>query len=133
MSAGPLPSVRCLLSGLCQQQIGAKVRFLGCVTAYSTRSAQITLRHDYPKTEIHTEAVVDVKLILETLNSEQTDIGQWIHVIGYLTFVEAVITDSQSPSGSKPTPRAGVQALLLWVAQDLDLSAYERSLSQGIQ
>ncbi|KAI0421406.1 CST complex subunit Ten1 [Xylaria grammica] len=165
MSAGPLPSDRCLLSALCDKQVGDKVRFLGwapvpcqlavlkpeprrhlvssslnqpsawgksplivpltmlsSVTRYSSHSARLTLKHYHPKNNSDVEALVDVKLILETLKSEQTDVGQWVHVIGYLTFV------NPTPLGNKTAPRAGVQALLLWVARDLDLGAYEKSM-----
>lgn len=73
---------------------------------------------------------MDVKLLLETLKSEQTDNGQWVHVIGYLTFINppAKAADPRYPSKSKITTRVGVQALLLWIAQDLDIGAYERSM-----
>ncbi|KAI0431678.1 CST complex subunit Ten1 [Xylaria sp. FL1042] len=122
MSNGPLPSQRCLLSALCKKQVGDKVRFLGCVTGYSTHSAQVTLKHHCPKENDDVEALVDVNLLLETLKSEQTDAGQWVHVIGYITFV------NPSSSRSKSVPRIGVQALVLWIARDLDLRAYENSM-----
>ncbi|KAI0394270.1 CST complex subunit Ten1 [Xylariaceae sp. FL0594] len=131
MSNGPSPSVRCLLSALSKQQIGTKVRFLGCVTSYSTQRAEVSLRHDYPAAAEGVEAIVDVKLLLETLKSHETDIGQWVHVIGYTTFVKAgVVVDAQDPSRRKTAPRVGVQALTLWVAQDLDLGKYETTLSE---
>ncbi|KAI3342496.1 CST complex subunit Ten1 [Ustulina deusta] len=122
MSTGPLPSERTLLSALCKKHIGDKVRFLGCVTGYSTHSAQVTLQHRYPKEGGDVEALVDVNLLLETLKSEQTDVGQWVHVIGYLTSV------NQNSPRSKTASRIGVQALILWIAQDLDLGAYEKSM-----
>ncbi|KAI1366167.1 CST complex subunit Ten1 [Xylaria arbuscula] len=122
MSNGPLPSERTLLSALCNRQIGDKVRFLGCVTGYFTHSAQLTLRHQCPKEDGDVEALVDVNLLLKSLKSEQTDVGQWVHVIGYITFLDRV------SSNRKTTARVGVQALVFWVAQDLDLSAYERSM-----
>lgn len=101
------------------------------MTAYSTQTAEVTLRHDYPKAEGNVEALVDVKLLLETLKSRQTDIGQWVHVIGYLTFVEpGVVTDAQHSSKRNSTPRVGVQALIMWVAQDLHLGTYEKTLSK---
>ncbi|KAI1821510.1 CST complex subunit Ten1 [Xylaria intraflava] len=129
MSNGPLPSDRCLLSTLCNKKIGDKVRFLGCVTGYSTRSAQVILKHGYPKENGDVEAIVDVKLLLRTLKSEQTDIGQWVHVIGYLTSIRpAAATDAPDSLGRRVTPRVGVQALILWTAQDLDLGAYEKSM-----
>jgi hypothetical protein len=101
------------------------------VTAYSTQTAEVTLRHDYPKGKKSVEALVDVKLVLETLRSRQTDIGQWVHVIGYLSFLEpGVAIDAQSSSKRNRTPRVGVQALVMWVAQDLDLGIYEKTLSK---
>ncbi|KAI0446953.1 CST complex subunit Ten1 [Xylaria telfairii] len=157
MSNGPLPSERCLLSTLCNKQIGDKVRFLGCiqgafarptcndeargptsrvvaVTGYSAHHARVTLKHSYPKENSHVEALVDVKLLLETLKAEQTDPGQWVHVIGYLTFVDpaspATAADSRhsSTSTTATTTRVGVQALFLWIARGLDLGTYEKSM-----
>ncbi|KAI0967374.1 CST complex subunit Ten1 [Xylaria arbuscula] len=122
MSNGPLPSQRCLLSELCKKQVGDKVRFLGCITEYSTHSAQVTLKHRCPKENDDVEALVDVNLLLGTIKSEQTDAGQWVHVIGYLTFT------NQNSSRGKTAPCVGVQALMLWIAQDLDLGAYEKSM-----
>ncbi|KAI1284163.1 CST complex subunit Ten1 [Xylaria sp. FL0933] len=149
MSNGPLPSKRCLLSALCKKQVGEKhlfnfqystfniirglrilylatiepeLRRLFVVRAYSTHSARVTLRHHCPKENDDVEALVDVNLLLETLKSEQTDAGQWVHVIGYITFVDA------GSSRNKSVPRIGVQALVLWIAQDLDLRAYENSM-----
>ncbi|KAI1308477.1 CST complex subunit Ten1 [Xylaria venustula] len=122
MSNGPLPSQRCLLSELCKKQVGDKVRFLGCITGYSTRSARVTLKHHCPKGNDDVEALVDVNLLLGTIKSEQTDAGQWVHVIGYLTFT------NQNSSRGNTAPCVGVQALMLWIAQDLDLVAYEKSM-----
>ncbi|KAI0549881.1 CST complex subunit Ten1 [Xylaria curta] len=132
MSNGPLPSERFLLSSLCNKQIGDKVRFLGCVTGYSNRRACVTLKHSYPKGNNDVEALVDVNLLLETLKSEQTDTGQWVHVIGYITSVDPAspmtATEPRHPSRSKTITRVGVQALFLWIARGLDLGTYERSM-----
>ncbi|KAI1749512.1 CST complex subunit Ten1 [Xylaria castorea] len=132
MSNGPLPSERCLLSSLCNKQIGDKVRFLGCVTGYSNHHACVTLIHSYPKENNDVEALVDVKLLLETLKSEQTDMGQWVHVIGYITSVNpaspVAATGSRHPSRSKTATHVGVQALFLWIARGLDLGTYEKSM-----
>ncbi|KAI2640077.1 CST complex subunit Ten1 [Xylaria nigripes] len=135
MSNGPLPSERCLLSQLCNKNVGDKVRFLGCVTGYSTRSAEITLKHGYPKGNGDVEAIVDVRLLLQTVKSEQTDVGQWIHVIGYLTSIRhtTAATDYRNCPERKTVLRVGVQALILWTAQDLDLGAYEKSMLVDIE
>ncbi|KAI1428653.1 CST complex subunit Ten1 [Xylaria sp. FL1777] len=135
MSTGPLPSQRCLLSALCKKQVGDKVRFLGCPNPDDKSSfvvesaelfriipARVAVEHRCPRENDHVEAFVDVKLLLETLKSEQTDVGQWVHVIGYLSSIH------RNSSRSKTGPRVVVQALILWVARDLDLGAYEKSM-----
>ncbi|KAI0179342.1 CST complex subunit Ten1 [Hypoxylon sp. FL1284] len=123
MSFGPLPSERCLLSDLLKKHVGDKVRFLGCVTGYSTHSATLALRHEYPE-GAHVSARVDVKLLLEKLNAEQTDIGQWVHVIGYVTSIQQTLAKATTASC---TANVGVQALVLWIAEDLDVASYEQS------
>ncbi|KAK7923346.1 hypothetical protein PG985_007417 [Apiospora marii] len=122
MSYGPVPSRRCLLSQLPRHELRDKVRFLGCITSYSTTTGTLTLEHSYPQ-DSHVKVHLDVKLLLQSLNCEQTDVGQWLHVIGYVTSV-------QKPSRKAPGPSCwsvGVQALVLWKAEELDLAAYEAS------
>lgn len=55
-----------------------------------------------------------------------------MHVIGYLTFVDpaapVAAVDARSASRSKTAVRVGVQALVLWIARDLDLGVYEKSM-----
>ncbi|OTA70071.1 hypothetical protein K449DRAFT_427583 [Hypoxylon sp. EC38] len=125
MSNGPLPSVRCLLSSLPTKRVGEKVRFLGCVTGYSTHSATLSLQHEYPSGN-KTKANIDVTLLLEKLGSEQTDIGQWIHIIGYITSIKQTPLNA---SMGLDTASVGVQALVLWIAEDLDIPLYEKALA----
>ncbi|KAI0156960.1 CST complex subunit Ten1 [Xylariaceae sp. FL1272] len=128
MSSAPLPSERCLLSKLCAKQIGDKVRFMGCVEAYSTKSAQLTLKHNCPK-ENNEVAKVDVKLLLGTLKAEQTDVGQWIHVVGYITALEpSPKVAARKVATCKTGSTVNIQALLVWTAQDLNIERYERSM-----
>ncbi|KAI1800587.1 CST complex subunit Ten1 [Daldinia bambusicola] len=129
MSHGPLPSVRCLLSHLSTKHVGDKVRFLGCVTGYSTRSATLSLEHEYPK-GTKARVSVDVTLLLENLNSEQTDIGQWVHIIGYITSIDKSLVKTTAGSN---TENIGVQALVLWISRDLDISSYESSSISEIE
>ncbi|KAI4861726.1 CST complex subunit Ten1 [Hypoxylon rubiginosum] len=124
MSSGPLPSQRCLLSDLTTRHVGDKVRFLGCVTGYSTHSAILTLQHEYPR-GTRVKVNTDVALLLQKLNAEQTNVGQWVHVIGYITSVKQALT--KATMGSH-TANIGVQALVLWIAEDLDIASYEHAL-----
>ncbi|KAI0885777.1 CST complex subunit Ten1 [Annulohypoxylon maeteangense] len=125
MSNGPPPSVRCLLGDLHRHR-GEKVRFLGCVTYYNTHSASLTLEHEYKGNKM--PAYVDVKLLLETLKSEQLEIGQWVHVIGYVTSFQILMTKSKEPRCSSSVH---VQALVLWTAEDLDISSYEKAFASN--
>lgn len=68
---------------------------------------------------------MDVKLVLESLKHDHTAVGCWVHVIGYVTSI-AKVPDNQRHLYS--SVNVGVQALLLWPADDLDISSYERSL-----
>ncbi|KAK2003269.1 hypothetical protein LX36DRAFT_566555 [Colletotrichum falcatum] len=125
MSRGPLPSQLCLLSDLPSRSPGDKVRFMGCVTSYSTHSAVLTLEHSFPKGS-HVSALVDIQLLLGTIKPNQTQIGEWVNVVGYVT---------PSPSGTrvKGTAReprkATIQALMLWSTGPLDLQRYESTFA----
>ncbi|KAI2605847.1 CST complex subunit Ten1 [Hypoxylon fragiforme] len=123
MSRAALPSVRCLLSNLCTRNIWDKVRFLGCVTEYSTHSATLTLQHDFPK-QNNIKVGVNVTLLLESLKLEHIDIGQWVHVIGCITSIKQRPLKTTDFS----TATVEVQALALWIAEDLDITSYETTL-----
>ncbi|KAK5987194.1 Kinesin-like protein [Cladobotryum mycophilum] len=98
MSWGPLPSQLCLLSSLKDRPVGDKVRFLGCVTSYSTQQACLSLGHMYPS-GTNESATVNIQLILETIQPECTQFGAWVNVVGYIT--------EKSKSKSKPKPKDG--------------------------
>ncbi|KAM3511845.1 hypothetical protein MY11210_004536 [Beauveria gryllotalpidicola] len=119
MSRGPLPSELCLLSWLPRRKIDDKVRFLGCVTAYSTKTACITLGHLYPR-GTNVSVTVNVELLLETLASEATRTGEWVNVIGYVKGVDV------AGSGGA----AAVQALMVWPAGPMDIQHYEAALEE---
>ncbi|KAI5860102.1 CST complex subunit Ten1 [Durotheca rogersii] len=103
----------------------------GAVTGYSTQSATLTLQHEYPKGS-KAKVGADVTLLLQNLKSEQTDIGQWVHVIGYITSIGQALAKATTTSEiAAPAAIAsvGVQALVLWTAEDLDISSYEQTLA----
>ena len=92
------------------------------VQSYSTATGTLTLRHAFPKTT-PVQASVDVNLLLQGLGVSQTDVGQWVHVIGYVTSIQqAKVQRSTSAS-----VQVAVQALILWQAVELDLASYEAS------
>ena len=122
---GPLPSNLILLADLPTLPHAEKVRFLGCVTEYSKKTATLTLEHNHP-TGNGIKALVDLELLLNTLKTSETQVGEWVNVIGY-TALSKDRNDSTKLC-VKPAPSVAVQALVLWSAGPLKLDGYERSL-----
>lgn len=91
------------------------------VRSYSLASAELTLEHRLPEENRSVLAIVDVNLVLESLGSDQTRVGEWVNVIGYITS-----TSSNPRNAGKPTVQ--VQAILLWSAGPLNLQKYEASV-----
>ncbi|TVY86350.1 hypothetical protein LAWI1_G006430 [Lachnellula willkommii] len=120
---GPVPTTLTLLSELPKFVPGAKVRFLGCITNYSTKTATLTLEHNYPPGRT-LRALVSIDLILNTMKSHETRIGEWVNVMGYIQAESQpkhpVVKDSGVP----------VQAIVLWSSGSFNLQTYERSLDQ---
>ncbi|KAK2057709.1 hypothetical protein LY76DRAFT_606045 [Colletotrichum caudatum] len=125
MSRGPLPSRLCLLSDLPMRSPGEKVRFMGCVTSYSTQSAVLTLEHSFPKGS-HVSALVDVQLLLGTMKPNQTQIGEWVNVVGY---VKPSPPGTRTRGTAQEPEKAAVQALILWSTGPLDLQRYESTFT----
>lgn len=97
------------------------------VTSYATASGLLTLQHQFPKsTEV--QALVDVRLLLEKLTAEQTSVGEWVNVIGYINSPppSSVNTSTKRKRGLSAVH---VQALMLWSAGSLDIGRYEMCLA----
>lgn len=92
------------------------------VQSYSTATATLALRHTFPKTTL-VQASVDVNLLLRGLGVDQTDVGQWVHVIGYITSIQP----ASARRSTSASVRVAVQAIILWQAVELDLASYEAS------
>jgi Telomere capping, CST complex subunit len=93
----------------------------GSVTNYSTKTALLTLEHNYPP-GTSLKALVDVSLILNSLKSFETRIGEWVNVLGYVERAKKQHASSSDGGHVK------VQALVLWSSGPLNLQAYEESL-----
>ncbi|KAL7799007.1 CST complex subunit Ten1 [Trichoderma ceciliae] len=124
MSWGPVSSQLCLLSQLKNYSVGNKVRFLGCVISYDTSTACLNLGHMYPPGTDET-VWVNIELILETIPSALTQVGQWVNVVGYI--MEGNKSGVQRVLGQDASP-VHVQALLMWSTGPLDIGRYEKSL-----
>lgn len=83
----------------------------------------MALRHSFPLAS-DIRAFVDVRLLLESLKNRETEVGQWVNVLGYVTSITKATRTHRKSSG---VAGVKVQALVLWLADDLDIAAYETS------
>ncbi|KAL2045664.1 hypothetical protein N7G274_002094 [Stereocaulon virgatum] len=138
MSNGPLPTTLTFLTLLPTHTAGAKVRFLGCVTHYTLRTGILELQHAYLPSSSHKRvlALVDVNLLLETLKREDTQVGAWVNIIGY---VEGLVKEGKTrekdvEEGSDEGPTyMRVQAIMLWSAGGVNIGEYERALEERLK
>lgn len=141
MSNGPLASTLVFLSSLPSSPTGLKVRFLGCVTHYALASGTLTLQHAYPPPPaVNAIALVDVTLLLEGLKREDTEVGAWVNVIGY---VEDVVKEGGRKMNGIRKEQGGVEAggpvmvrvkaIMLWSAGGVKVGEYERVLEERIK
>ncbi|CZR59759.1 uncharacterized protein PAC_09653 [Phialocephala subalpina] len=121
MQNGPIPTTLTLLSELRKFPPGSKVRFLGCVTKYSTKTAVLTLEHNHPPGNM-LQAQVDVNLLVTTMKSHETQIGEWVNVMGYVT------PQQSNTQAGQERLTVNIQAIVLWSSASFNLQAYEKSL-----
>lgn len=95
------------------------------MTNYSTLTAILTLEHNYPPGN-KVKAMVDLELLVNTLKSDETRIGEWVNVIGYIRAPRQKL--SKLPNDIHL--RIQVQAIVLWPSGPLKLDGYENSLDQ---
>ena len=88
------------------------------------------LQHAYPPPpHICPAALVDVNILLSTLKSTDTQIGEWVNVMGYL---EEKDRGSKNKKGRGRRERGDVsavrvQAVMLWSAGSVKLGEYEKA------
>jgi hypothetical protein len=69
---------------------------------------------------------VDVELLVNSLKSDETRIGEWVNVVGY---IQAPLPHlAKHPNHINMY--AQVQAIILWSSGPLKLDGYENSLDQ---
>lgn len=100
----------------------------GCpsVVSYSTASATLALEHQRREENRSIRALVNVDLVLERIGPQETRVGEWVNVIGYITAIRPS-AGGESPLGHGSSSVC-VQALLLWSAGSLDVQRYEASV-----
>lgn len=91
----------------------------------------MTLQHSFP-TDFEVKALVDVRLLLAKLTAEQTSVGQWVNIIGYIASPPPAHIEPPSKRKMEAST-VHVQALMLWSAGPLDIGRYERSLAGVVE
>lgn len=98
------------------------------MASYAIGSAQLTLHHQIPKGS-GVKALVDVGLLLEKLTAEQTSVGEWVNIIGYISSTPPAPLKASSKR-TMDVPAVHVQAIMLWSAGPLDIGRYETYLAR---
>ncbi|KAL9581698.1 MAG: hypothetical protein Q9212_003737 [Teloschistes hypoglaucus] len=102
------------------------------VQKYNVSTGTLHLQHAYPPgPNSLITAVVDVDLLLSTLQRTDTQVGEWQNVVGYVQAHE----DDRKSDRTDTSPKAGqggtvvkVQAVMLWSAGSLKIGEYEKAL-----
>jgi hypothetical protein len=80
---------------------------------------------------------VDISLPLSSLKPTDTQFGEWVNVIGYVTedplLVGSSGSDKKDALKSRERTSAGVQAVMLWSASAIDVGEYERALEDRLE
>ncbi|KAL8693580.1 MAG: hypothetical protein Q9218_001622 [Villophora microphyllina] len=98
-------------------------------------------KHAYPSGQpTVTTAAVDVNLLLSTLKHTDTQVGEWLNVIGYVQAEDGTGKRDRRDMGGQVGFRgnvAKVQAVMLWSAGGVRIGEYEKALEMrkgaGIQ
>lgn len=93
------------------------------MTKYDRSSAILTLQHNFP-IDNGLKASVDVQLLLDSLKSHETRIGEWVNVVGYVVDADR----QQDTKDCLSRTEIVIQAIVLWSSGPIQLDAYERSL-----
>lgn len=111
------------------------LKFLPSVVKYNVKTGVLALQHAYPPPP-HPAAValVDVTLLLATLTVTDTQVGEWVNVIGYV----ATAGDASSAGGGRGARGrveggsgfVRMQAIVLWSAGSVKIGEYERVLTE---
>jgi hypothetical protein len=86
------------------------------------------LEHQFPSENNH-KALVDVNLLLGTLHSTDTRVGEWVNVMGYIT----APSSKQHRSSEDKQVNVSVQAIVLWSSGSVKLDEYEKFLVDLLQ
>lgn len=82
------------------------------------------MEHNHPPGN-SLKALVDVKLLVNTLKSHETLVGEWVNVMGY-------IEHEKKPKALVNDANVRVQALVLWSSGPFNVEAYQKTLDRAV-
>ncbi|KAF2420325.1 hypothetical protein EJ08DRAFT_598410 [Tothia fuscella] len=119
--AGSIPSILVFLHDIPNLKLGDKVRFLGCVESYDSRSASLFLKHPTTISPVSANLIAKVNLdiVLNDIKGSAIQDGNWVNIVGYVM-------------DCKVSKCVHVQAIMLWEAKGLNLEEYEKIVTERI-
>ena len=99
------------------------------VEDYDTSTATLILFHNAPSSPPQIRAKVNVDLLVSSLKQEDTTVGEWLNVIGYVNDHQNFNTENQV-ARSVELVEVKIQAIMIWSAGSVKLADYERALQQ---
>ena len=78
---------------------------------------------------------MDIYLPLPTLKPTDTQFGEWVNVIGYVTDGSSLPGNSGTTKRNSPNREraASVQAIMIWPAGAIDVREYEQVLEDRLE
>ncbi|KXT05741.1 hypothetical protein AC578_1083 [Pseudocercospora eumusae] len=127
----PEPTRLVLLHQIREQEQGTKIRFLGCVHAYSGKRGFLVLKQDFPATTAKSPMVLaNISSLLETMNRDLLQTGAWINIVGYVrkparsAINEDVRRDGKTSTRRRPISIPYLEAIMIWSAGAVNVTSY---------
>ncbi|KAK5312609.1 hypothetical protein LTR93_011271 [Exophiala xenobiotica] len=128
---GPVASKFVFLKDVATLPPNTKVRLLGCIVDHDTAKGQIILEHAYPKNaKPIPHVLVDIDLVLESIEPSILSTGSWINVIGYTRPTQRGVRKSKARLRQPADESSFLQAVLVWTAGALKITDYEIRLEE---
>jgi hypothetical protein len=145
---GPVASKFVFLKDVATLPPNTKVRLLGwyaspgvesslatnsrsSIVDHDTAKGQIILEHAYPKNaKPSPHMLVDIDLVLESIEPSILSTGSWINVIGYTRSTQRGVRKSKAKLRQPEDESSFLQAVLVWTAGALKITDYEITLEE---
>ncbi len=105
--------------------------FIRSVSDYSIQTGTLVLKHNFPTSAPRSvTAHVNIELVSSSLKPTDTQIGEWVNVIGHITDAPPRRQGTRRTRSLGTGNVVNVQAVVLWSAGSVKLGDYERILGE---